>query len=75
MSTCSYRHAAGVADAGQMVTAIPPGPRRMNRGTGFRSICFRDGDQVEHRCRNERPMTPLLPRAGRRDQGQYRIAV
>ena len=36
---------------------------------GFRCIVFRDGDDVVLGSRNEKPLDPLLPRAGRRRCG------
>ena len=35
---------------------------------GFRSIVFRDGDEVEIGSRNERPMTRYFPRSWRRSK-------
>ena len=50
------------ADAGQAVTAIPtPGLLYEPKWDGFRSIVFRDGDEVEIGSRNERPMTRYFP--------------
>ena len=50
------------------VDAIPDGDYVFEpKWDGFRSIVFRDGDEVEIGSRNERPMTQLLPRAGRGD--------
>lgn len=43
------------------VTAIPPDASYEPKWDGFRSICFRDGDQVELGSRNERPMTRYFP--------------
>ncbi|HET8591423.1 MAG TPA: ATP-dependent DNA ligase [Nakamurella sp.] len=43
------------------VTAIPPGASYEPKWDGFRSICFRDGDEVELGSRNERPMTRYFP--------------
>jgi ATP-dependent DNA ligase len=43
------------------VTAIPPGASYEPKWDGFRSICFRDGDDVEFGSRNERPMTRYFP--------------
>lgn len=46
------------------VAAIPPDPSAMSyepKWDGFRSICFRDGDEVEFGSRNERPMTRYFP--------------
>ena len=48
------------------VPAIPPDASYEPKWDGFRSICFRDGDDVEFGSRNERPTDPLLPRTGRR---------
>ena len=39
------------------VTSIPPDASYEPKWDGFRSICFRDGDEVELGSRNERPMT------------------
>lgn len=41
--------------------AIPPGASYEPKWDGFRSICFRDGDEVELGSRNERPMTRYFP--------------
>ncbi|MEE6136450.1 ATP-dependent DNA ligase [Mycobacterium sp. 050128] len=43
------------------VKAIPPESSYEPKWDGFRSICFRDGDQVELGSRNERPMTRYFP--------------
>jgi ATP-dependent DNA ligase len=43
------------------VGAIPPGASYEPKWDGFRSICFRDGDDVELGSRNERPMTRYFP--------------
>jgi ATP-dependent DNA ligase len=43
------------------VTAIPPGASYEPKWDGFRSIIFRDGDEVEFGSRNERPMTRYFP--------------
>jgi ATP-dependent DNA ligase len=43
------------------VTAIPPGEFYEPKWDGFRSIVFRDGDEVEIGSRNERPMTRYFP--------------
>src|ERR1700694_1135490 len=43
------------------VPAIPPGASYEPKWDGFRSICFRDLDQVELGSRNERPMTRYFP--------------
>ena len=43
------------------VATIPPGASYEPKWDGFRSICFRDGDQVELGSRNERPMTRYFP--------------
>ena len=43
------------------VPAIPPGASYEPKWDGFRSICFRDGDEVEFGSRNERPMTRYFP--------------
>ena len=43
------------------VPAIPPGMSYEPKWDGFRSVCFRDGDEVELGSRNERPMTRHCP--------------
>jgi ATP-dependent DNA ligase len=43
------------------VPAIPPGASYEPKWDGFRSIIFRDGDEVELGSRNERPMTRYFP--------------
>src|SRR4029079_3552987 len=43
------------------VRSIPPEASYEPKWDGFRSICFRDGDQVELGSRNERPMTRYFP--------------
>ncbi len=43
------------------VPSIPPGMSYEPKWDGFRSICFRDGDDVELGSRNERPMTRYFP--------------
>jgi len=43
------------------VKSIPPGASYEPKWDGFRSILFRDGDQVELGSRNERPMTRYFP--------------
>ena len=43
------------------VTTIPPDASYEPKWDGFRSICFRDGDEVELGSRNERPMTRYFP--------------
>jgi ATP-dependent DNA ligase len=43
------------------VSAIPPGAFYEPKWDGFRSICFRDADEVELGSRNERPMTRYFP--------------
>ncbi|HEX8095035.1 ATP-dependent DNA ligase [Jatrophihabitans sp.] len=43
------------------VTEIPPGASYEPKWDGFRSIVFRDGDEVEFGSRNERPMTRYFP--------------
>ena len=43
------------------VKAIPADASYEPKWDGFRSICFRDGDQVELGSRNERPMTRYFP--------------
>ncbi|MGE3257327.1 ATP-dependent DNA ligase [Pseudonocardia sp.] len=43
------------------VATIPPGRMYEPKWDGFRSIVFRDGDEVEIGSRNERPMTRYFP--------------
>ncbi|WP_156662937.1 ATP-dependent DNA ligase, partial [Mycobacterium sp. 1274761.0] len=43
------------------VSEIPPGASYEPKWDGFRSICFRDGPEVELGSRNERPMTRYFP--------------
>ena len=43
------------------VAAIPPDASYEPKWDGFRSICFRDADEVELGSRNERPMTRYFP--------------
>jgi ATP-dependent DNA ligase len=43
------------------VAEIPPGCLYEPKWDGFRSIVFRDGDEVEIGSRNERPMTRYFP--------------
>ncbi|MGV0714987.1 ATP-dependent DNA ligase [Mycolicibacterium sp. XJ662] len=43
------------------VPAIPPDASYEPKWDGFRSICFRDGDEVQFGSRNERPMTRYFP--------------
>jgi ATP-dependent DNA ligase len=43
------------------VPSIPPGQLYEPKWDGFRSIVFRDGDDVEIGSRNERPMTRYFP--------------
>lgn len=43
------------------VPAIPPGASYEPKWDGFRSIIFRDGDEVEFGSRNEKPMTRYFP--------------
>ncbi|HEU4331758.1 MAG TPA: ATP-dependent DNA ligase [Lapillicoccus sp.] len=42
-------------------TGIPPGRLYEPKWDGFRSVVFRDGDEVESGSRNERPMTRYFP--------------
>ena len=42
---------------------IPPGQFYEPKWDGFRSIVFRDGDEVEIGSRKERPMTRYFPEA------------
>lgn len=43
------------------VKSIPPGASYEPKWDGFRSICFRDVDEVELGSRNERPLTRYFP--------------
>jgi ATP-dependent DNA ligase len=43
------------------VAAIPPGASYEPKWDGFRSVCFRDGDDVVLGSRNEKPMTRYFP--------------
>src|SRR5882672_10276663 len=43
------------------VLAIPPGASYEPKWDGFRSICFRDHEEVELGSRNERPLTRYFP--------------
>lgn len=43
------------------VATIPPGASYEPKWDGFRSIVFRDGDEVEFGSRNEKPMTRYFP--------------
>ncbi len=43
------------------VASIPPGASYEPKWDGFRSICFRDGEEVEWGSRNEKPMTRYFP--------------
>lgn len=43
------------------VAAIPPGASYEPKWDGFRSLCFRDLDEVELRSRNNRSMTRYFP--------------
>jgi ATP-dependent DNA ligase len=43
------------------VTELPPGACYEPKWDGFRSIIFRDGDEVEIGSRNEKPMTRYFP--------------
>ena len=43
------------------VPTIPPDAIYEPKWDGFRSICFRDGDEVEFGSRNERPLTRYFP--------------
>ncbi len=43
------------------VPAIPPGASYEPKWDGFRSVVFRDGDELEIGSRNERPMTRYFP--------------
>ena len=53
------------------VKAIPDGPYSYEpKWDGFRSIIFRDGDEVEIGSRNERPMTRYFPELVREIIGQ-----
>src|SRR6476659_9239797 len=43
------------------VATIPPGASDEAKWDGFRTLVFRDGDEVELGSRNERPMTRYFP--------------
>ncbi len=43
------------------VPTVPPGASYEPKWDGFRSVVFRDGDEVEIGSRNERPMTRYFP--------------
>src|SRR3954471_20761690 len=43
------------------VPTIPPGASYEPKWDGFRSLIFRDGDEVELGSRNEKPMTRYFP--------------
>ncbi|HJQ43496.1 MAG TPA: ATP-dependent DNA ligase [Jatrophihabitantaceae bacterium] len=43
------------------VPSIPPGASYEPKWDGFRSVVFRDGDEIEIGSRNERPMTRYFP--------------
>lgn len=43
------------------IAEIPAGMSYEPKWDGFRSICFRDGDEVEWGSRNERPLTRYFP--------------
>lgn len=43
------------------LSAIPEGACYEPKWDGFRSICFRDGEEVEFGSRNERPLTRYFP--------------
>jgi ATP-dependent DNA ligase len=43
------------------VRSIPPGASYEPKWDGFRTICFRDRDEVELGSRNERPLTRYFP--------------
>ncbi len=43
------------------VRDIPPGMSYEPKWDGFRTICFRDRDEIEFGSRNERPMTRYFP--------------
>lgn len=43
------------------VAHIPEGASYEPKWDGFRSICFRDGDEVEFGSRNEKPLTRYFP--------------
>ncbi len=45
----------------KLADAIPPGQLYEPKWDGFRSVIFRDGDEVEIGSRNERPMTRYFP--------------
>src|ERR1700709_973175 len=46
------------------VPAIPSGASYEPKWDGFRSLIFRDGDEVEFGSRNEKPMTRYFPELG-----------
>jgi ATP-dependent DNA ligase len=52
------------------VPAIPPGASYEPKWDGFRSVVFRDGDEVEIGSRNERPMTRYFPELVEAFRGQ-----
>jgi ATP-dependent DNA ligase len=52
------------------VPAIPPGASYEPKWDGFRTIVFRDGDEVEFGSRNERPMTRYFPELVRAVQAE-----
>ena len=45
----------------KLVPVIPPGGSYEPKWDGFRSVIFRDGEEVEIGSRNERPMTRYFP--------------
>lgn len=45
----------------KLVPDIPEGASYEPKWDGFRSICFRDGEEVEFGSRNERPLTRYFP--------------
>jgi ATP-dependent DNA ligase len=59
------------------VRSIPPDSSYEPKWDGFRSICFRDHDEVELGSRNERPMTRYFPElvAAVRDELPQRCVI
>src|SRR5690242_11939857 len=51
--------------------AIPPGQFYEPKWDGFRSIVFRDGDEVEIGSRKERPMTRYFPEVVEAVRGNF----
>ena len=57
------------------VAEIPRGASYEPKWDGFRSIIFRDGDEVEIGSRNERPMTRYFPKSSTPCARTCRIAA